>query len=117
MSFSKLSPSNPERWLGCPAARPAWDAEPEYLGAPIAMIMLRKGADLGDIRIQHYGRKVRVASFLPGICMSFPGDSPKTDPERDAWHDVDDRVGAEQTFDHYIRDARDAGWTEYTPAR
>jgi len=92
---------------------PDWNAEPEYPGIPIALIMLRKGRELGDVRIQHYGRKVKVAAFLPGICMSLPGDSPKTSPDRDEWFDVDNRVGAERTFDRFIRDARDAGWVEH----
>jgi hypothetical protein len=93
--------------------RPNWDGEPAYPGAAIANIDLVKDGELGCVRIQHYGAKVRVGSFLPGDTECPPGDTPKTFPERSIWVHIENRVGAETFFDQYVKDARDEGWVEY----
>lgn len=84
---------------------------PRYPGAAVRIVALRRGEEIGDVRIQHYGNNVRVAAFLPGRVVELPGDTPKTEPENYAWYPVPDRARrADEVFDCYLDQAKADGW-------
>lgn len=87
-----------------------WRAEPAHPGDIIGVVALHRGTDVGVVCAQHYGSLVRVATFLPGVEIWLPGDTPKTEPEHHQLFPIEDRTGAERLFDQYLRDAQDAGW-------
>lgn len=94
--------------------------QPKYPGDTVRLHMLsrvdpRFGSELGDIRIQHYGATVRVATFLPGVEVCHPGDTPKVEPEFNNWYAATDIVTADEAFDEYVRCAREGGWKDYKP--
>jgi len=63
--------------------------KPKYPGYAVRIQRLTKDDEVGDVRIMDYGMspycRYRVASFLPGRSVCVEGDTPKTEPERDAW--------------------------------
>jgi hypothetical protein len=73
--------------------------------------------DFGDVRIMDYGAdsktRYRVASFCPGYETSYPGDTPKMNPERDDWCATLEE--ASDFFDIYVADAKLRGWTAVSP--
>lgn len=85
--------------------------EPQYPGDSVRLRMLRRGDLLGDVRIQHYGEKVRVATFTPGKCTCFPGDTPKTAPNESSWHV--NNFTADEAFDEFVQAAYAAGWQNW----
>lgn len=94
--------------------------EPKYPGDAVRILMLKRGhgvnTQLGDIRIQHYGETVTVASFLPGIVECSPGDTPKVWPESSVTLRADNQcAAADEVFEDYVRKAYDAEWQNYNP--
>lgn len=95
--------------------------EPRYPGDVVRNLMLYRGGhgrpvELGDIRIQHCGKTVRVASFLPGECSFFPGDTPKTSPEKSQSFRADNQTDfADAEFDKFVQEAYADGWQNYHP--
>lgn len=87
--------------------------EPKYPGDAVRILSLKRGGELGDVRIQHYGKKVRVATFLPGNSVCSAGDTPKTEPERSVW--CANNFIADEFFDTYVADAYADGWDNYDP--
>lgn len=87
----------------------------KYPGDAVRITMIRRGNEIGDVRIQHYdvAGRVRVGSFLPGCVVESPGDTPKTEPEKHEWCRT--RAHADLVFDQYVGQAQAEGWTEYVP--
>lgn len=85
--------------------------EPRYPGDPVRILELYRGDFLGDIRIQHFGESVRVASFLPGVVVVSPGDTPKVEPEKAEWCTSSYR--ADEVFDKYVQEAYEDHWQNY----
>lgn len=57
-----------------------------YPGETTLIVTLSRGDDIGDVRVQRYSDKLfRVATFLPGFVVWFPGDTPKVEPEQSEW--------------------------------
>lgn len=89
---------------------------PKYPGDAVLSLLLRKGDELGDVRVQWYkDDALRVAAFLPGYETSFPGDTPKMNPERDEW--VTTREEASRVYVQYIIAAFRDGWAVYDRER
>ena len=84
-----------------------------YPGDTIRSHQLQRDGELGDIVIQDYGEKFRIGAFLPGTTECPPGDTPKTWPDVDAW--CMGRGSADTIFDHFVRQAKEDGWKDYTP--
>lgn len=84
--------------------------KPEYPGAPVRILNLKRGDELGDIRIQGgiTDRTVKVCSFLPGVEECSPGDTPKVWPEKSEY--VTNNFAADQLFDQYVGEAYEEGW-------
>lgn len=104
--------------------------KPKYPGDAVRIHMLQRndprfGPEIGDVRIQYYGTransepdpsdKVRVATFLPGVVVSNPGDTPKMEPEFNNWYAASNVATANEAFDEYVRCAREGGWQDYNP--
>jgi hypothetical protein len=84
---------------------------PRYPGDGVREVCLQLGRELGMIRIQQYREgSFRVGSFLPGVCVMFPGDTPKTEPELSSWHT--DKAHADAIFDEYLKTAHGRGWVD-----
>lgn len=83
-------------------------AEPRYPGDTVRIMELKRGDEIGDIRIQHYGENVRVGMFLPGRIIDNPGDTPKVEPERCEW--FPNNFAADAKFDDYVQRAFENGW-------
>lgn len=79
-----------------------------YPGETMRIAYFERSAEMGDVRIQVYETCFRVATFLPGIVVALPGDTPKIEPERSEWHTT--RRDADQAYDRFTRDARADGW-------
>lgn len=99
------------------SGREALWTKPKYPGDAVRILMLYRGegrdAEIGDIRIQDYGKSVRVGTFLPGDSVCLPGDSPKTEPEKSEW--CTSSWQADAQFDNYVQDAYAEGWQNYYP--
>jgi hypothetical protein len=89
--------------------------KPKHPGDAVRITMLRRGNELGDVRIQHYGRTVRVASFAPGYETCFPGDTPKMNPDNSEWFDASEQARADDQLNAYVEQAKADGWIEYDP--
>jgi hypothetical protein len=95
--------------------------EPSYPGDTVREVMLHRrdihGGDLveeiGTICIQHYGKSVRVGSFLPGVSACSPGDTLKTEPEKSEW--CTSSFAADDLFDKYLGEAYEDFWQNYYP--
>lgn len=85
--------------------------EPAYPGDTVRVLDLIRGRELGSVRIQHYGTRVRVGSFLPGETECSPGDTPKTWPEKHEY--CSNSFGADVVFDRYVQEAYGDGWQNY----
>jgi hypothetical protein len=85
---------------------------PKYPGDAILLLRLAKDRELGDVRIQWYETHWHVASFLPGIDVCLPGDTPKVEPERDEW--CDSRKDADTHFIRHVIAAFRDGWRVVT---
>lgn len=85
-------------------------SKPQYPGDAVLLQQLTRGEEIGDVRIQQYGQKLRVGTFLPGVDVSNPGDSPKTEPERSVWRNTEN--AARRVFGIYCRGAERDGWSE-----
>lgn len=84
----------------------------KYPGDSVRQQLLIRGDECGDIRIQEIRADCwRVASFLPGFTIELPGDTPKMNPELDAWYYVSFR--ANECFDLYLAQALADGWQIY----
>lgn len=62
----------------------------KHPGDSIMTLRLRRGNELGSIRVQDYGEatmshRYKVGAFLPGKFQDLPGDTPKVWPEVDQW--------------------------------
>lgn len=83
--------------------------EPRFPGDAVRMLLLKRGKEIGDIRIQAYNaRSFRVAAFLPGVNVSFPGDTPKVEPENSCFRMS--TYAADEAFDLYVQRAYEDGW-------
>jgi len=106
------------RRVSAAAVTPKVEAEPDYPGATIRQQLFIKLDEFGDVRIMDYGSgsktRYRVASFCPGYESSYPGDSPKMNPERDQWcHTL---AEATDFFTIYVGSAKCIyGWAPVTP--
>lgn len=78
-------------------------------GETIRIVSLSLAGDLGDVRIQWYSDDLfRVATFLPGVYVAFPGDTPKVEPEQCEWcNSIENCAGI---FDRYVAEAALIGW-------
>jgi hypothetical protein len=92
---------------------PVW-TEPRIPGAGYAVreTRMRCADEVGNVRIQHYGPNVCVAAFLPGWESSFPGDTPKMNPDDSEWFAAEDVDAANAQFDKYVAEAKANGWKE-----
>ena len=101
---------------------PVW-SKPKIPGAGYAVreVQLSRGFnrylssafhEVGNVRIQHYGANVCVAAFLPGWESSFPGDTPKMNPDDSEWFAAEDVDAANAQFDKYVAQAKANGWKE-----
>jgi hypothetical protein len=91
-------------------------SEPKYPGDTVRQTMLTRGDELGDVRIQHYGKSVRVASFLPGEYVHVLGDTPKVAPDAgEEWHPIEDKAKANFAFSQMVHIANLDGWLLYNP--
>lgn len=88
----------------------AW-TEPKWPGDAVRIVLLARGDEIGDVRIQQYGEHYCVATFLPGRPVCSPGDTPKTEPEESRWFTK--KRTANLIFDQFERRARADGWTDY----
>lgn len=85
----------------------------KYPGDAVRIAALRRGDELGDVRIMHYGHNVQVAAFLPGRDVLLEGDTPKTEPENYCWFPVPEREArANKVFGLYVAQAKQDGWTD-----
>lgn len=93
-----------------------WD-EPKHPGDSVRITSMRRGDEIGDIRIQWYEDKVMVATYLPGrLTPLIEGDTPKVEPECSAWFTLPgSRNHANNKFDAWVDNARTVGWTECKP--
>jgi len=82
--------------------------EPKYPGDAVRILLLKRGDETGDVRIQQYGRQALVATFLPGHSFCCPGDTPKTEPECSEW--CTNSFRADEVFDTYVAKAYEEGW-------
>lgn len=93
---------------------PVW-TEAKYPGDAVRIELLRRGDEIGDIRIQDYNERLtqayRVAAFLPGVDVCLPGDTPKTEPDKHQW-DLSKRE-ADAHFDRFLAEAHRDGWVHY----
>lgn len=87
--------------------------EPKYPGDAVRIQMLHRGGVIGEIRIQHYGKKVRVGAFLPGRVVCSPGDTAKVEPDQHKW--CTSSFAADEVFDKYIQEAYADFWQNYHP--
>lgn len=85
---------------------------PKYPGDSWILVHLKKGGEIGDVRVQFYDEHFKVAAFLPGISIFNPGDSPKTEPEFSLW--TTDRAEADKQFVKYVIAAFRDGWEPMT---
>lgn len=91
--------------------RPGWITA-SYPGASVRMQLLQRGGkEVGDIRVQQYGEKWCVATFLPGRDVFLPGDTPKVEPEDSFW--TDNPEWADERFDLWVAQARADGWSNF----
>lgn len=92
-----------------PGWLPPWQ-EPKHPGSTILRLDLRRGEEVGDVRVQWYGDdKLKVGSFTPGVVESSPGDTPKVWPESSVW--VGDADEASKMFVELAQAAMRDGWT------
>lgn len=90
--------------------------KPAYPGDAVRMQMLRRGDEIGDVRIQAYNEvSFCIATFLPGNTVCFPGDTAKVEPEHSEWTGVREKAVA--IFETMLATARADGWEDYTPCR
>lgn len=89
--------------------------EPKYPGDAVRILMLKRGAELGDVRIQHYEHFVKVGSFLPGVEECSPGDTPKVWPEKSTT--LHCGITADAEFDRLVQEAYADGWQNYDRER
>lgn len=82
----------------------------KYPGDSILIAVFRNGDDIGQIRIQQYEKNYRVGTFLPGVYICLPGDTPKVEPERHQWCNTPGE--AELLFNIYKKFALAHGWVE-----
>ena len=65
------------------------ETEAKYPGDSILTLRLRRGNELGSVRVQDYGQvtseRYEVGGFLPGEADCMPGDTPKVWPEQSEW--------------------------------
>jgi hypothetical protein len=87
-----------------------WRKQPRYPGDTIAEVPIYRASEQGFVCVHHFETFLMVSTFVPGRMIQLPGDTPKTEPELSDTFEVEDRTGAEQCFDRYLRDAQDAGW-------
>lgn len=92
--------------------------EAKYPGDAVRVQLLYRGGhgrpvELGEVCIQKYDNVVRVGSFLPGVDVTLPGDTPKTIPEKYMHYRYDHPADAQ--FEAYVQEAYDAGWQNYHP--
>lgn len=81
----------------------AW-LKPQYPGDAVRMRLFVRGDEIGDVRIQDYGQdRYRVGTFLPGMPVFLPGDTPKVEPELSRW--VYSKADADAVFDTYAAKA------------
>jgi len=94
-------------------ADPKW-TEPRWPGDGVRTTMFRRGDEIGDVRIQHYGvGTYLVAAYLPGYETNNPGDTPKMNPDRHEW--VETTAEANEFFDIYVANAKLDGWIIISP--
>lgn len=87
--------------------REGW-TKPAQPGGAVRITYLERAQELGDVRIQQYDRKYRVAAFLPGVSVFLPGDTPKTEPEVSQWCAFPDF--ADRAFERLVIQAAGDGW-------
>jgi hypothetical protein len=87
--------------------------EPKYPGDSVRCLLLIRGSEIGDIRIQQYTEtgSVRVGVFLPGDHVCLPGDTPKTEPDKSVWCST--KPAADAAFDEYVQAAYADGWQNF----
>lgn len=88
---------------------PAEFTDPAYPGDAVLRADLVRDNVIGDVRVQWYGDKaLRVGSFLPGVVIDLPGDTPKIEPERSEWAATREAAAREYVW-QLVRALRD-GW-------
>lgn len=93
------------------SGRPGLWMKPRHPGDAVRILMLYRGDEIGDIRIQDYGEFVKVATFLPGRTTCSPGDTPKTAPEKS--ETFTNSYAADNLFDNYVQEAYADLWQNY----
>jgi hypothetical protein len=94
----------------------AWN-EPQIPGDSVREIRMKKGSEIGDVRIQDYTATskqkpcYRVASFLPGRHVCMEGDTPKTEPEHSIWV-MTTKEEANDHFAQFVEAAKADGWVQ-----
>lgn len=83
--------------------------ETKYPGDAAVNLDVTRDREIGMIRIQVYGpESYMVASYTPGYETSFPGDSPKFNPDVVTW--CENKRDADRQFVAYVIGAFRAGW-------
>lgn len=81
----------------------------KYPGDAVLVERLVKDGEIGEIIVQRYAQfSMCVACFLPGRYVQVEGDTPKTEPELQAWAKT--HGGADRLFDAYLARALADGW-------
>lgn len=99
--------------MTAPTLTDSWKAA-KYPGDSVREIRLKKGREIGDVRIQDYSETsrqkpcYRVASFLPGNLVESPGDTPKVEPEHSTWEN--DAGEANIRLHMFLEAAQADGW-------
>lgn len=95
--------------------------EPKYPGDAVRILRLKRGGELGDVRIQQYDTFFRAASFLPGVRESSPGDTRPgaKGPPGKTWPEKSEichfTFSADEAFDRLVAEAYEGGWQNYNP--
>lgn len=85
--------------------------KPAFPGDAVRFMSLRRDGEIGDVRIQQYAPdKNRVGTFLPGVLVELPGDSPKMEPDRSQW--CNSATVADVVFNEFVRAAFEARWSD-----
>lgn len=83
--------------------------ETKYPGDAAVNLDVVRDGEMGMIRIQVYGpESYMVASYTPGYQTSFPGDTPKFNPDQVTW--CEHKRDADRQFAVYVIGAFRAGW-------
>ena len=77
-----------------------------FPGDAVLVERLERAGEIGEVIIERWEDRMRVASYLPGKPGKKDGD---VIPEFSDW--ADDHASADRTFDRFVAAALSEGWT------